>query len=68
MTTEKSTTMEVIELIRKCDRSADQLLKRENCMLMAKDALNKMRPALKIEIGAIDAIQVRSFILNNICS
>ena len=59
MTEEKSTTMELIELIRKCDKSADQLLRRENCMLMAKDALSQMRPVLKIDIGAIDAIQVR---------
>ena len=59
MTAEKSTTMELIELIRKCNKSADQLLKRENCMLMAKDALSKMRPVLKIDMGAIDAIQVR---------
>ena len=59
MTAEKSTTMELIELIRKCDKSADQLLRRENCMLMAKDALSQMRPVLKIDIGAIDAIQVR---------
>ena len=65
MTAEKSTTMELIELIRKCDRSADQLLMRENCMLMAKAALNKMRPVLKIEMGAIDAIQVRFFIASN---
>ena len=68
MTAEKSTTMELIELIRKCDRSADQLLRRENCMLMIKDALNKMRPVLKIDMSAIDAIQVRSFIQDNGCS
>ena len=67
MTAEKSTTMELIELIRKCDRSADQLLRRENCMLMVKDALNKMRPILKIEMDAIDAIQVRSIISKMIC-
>ena len=67
MTAEKSTTMELIELIRKCDRSADQLLRRENCMLMVKDALNKMRPILKIEMDAIDAIQVRSIISKLIC-
>ena len=59
MTAEKSTALELAELIRKCDKSADQLLRRENCMLMAKDALNKMRPVLKIDMGAIDAIQVR---------
>ena len=67
MTAEKSTTMELIELIRKCDRSADQLLRRENCMLMVKDALDKMRPILKIEMDAIDAIQVRSIISKMIC-
>ena len=67
MTTEKSPTMELIELIRKCDRAADQLLMRENSILMTKTALNKMRPVLKIEMAAIDAVQVRSFILNNIC-
>ena len=67
MTAAKSTTMELIELIRKCDRSADQLLRRENCMLMVKDALNKMRPILKIEMDAIDAIQVRSIISKMIC-
>ena len=67
MTAEKSTTMELIELIRKCDRSADQLLRRENCMLLVKDALNKMRPILKIEMDAIDAIQVRSIISKMIC-
>ena len=68
MTAEKSTTMELIELIRKCDRSADQLLRRENCELMVRDALNKMRPVFKIEMSAIDAVQVRVFIHNNICS
>ena len=67
MTAEKSTTMELIELIRKCDRSADQLLRRENCMLMVRDALNKTRPLVQIEMGAIDAIQVRSVIQNSIC-
>ena len=58
MTAEKSTTMELIELIRKCDRSADQLLRRENCMLMVRDAIYKMGPELRIEMSAIDAIQV----------
>ena len=65
MTAEKSTTLEVIELIRKCERSANQLLRRENCILMAKDALNKMRPELKIDMSAVDAIQVRTFIQDN---
>ena len=65
MTAEKS--RELIELIRKCDRSADQLVKRENCMLMVRDAINKTRPVVQIEMGAIDAIQVRSVIQNTIC-
>ena len=65
MTAEKS--RELIELIRKCDRSADQLLRRENCMLMVREAINKTRPLVQIEMGAIDAIQVRSVIQNIIC-
>ena len=65
MTAENS--RELIELMRKCDRSADQLLRRENCMLMVREAINKTRPLVQIEMGAIDAIQVRSVIQNIIC-
>ena len=68
MTAEKSTTIELVELIRKCDRSADQLLRRENSILMVRDALTKMRPVLKIEMSAIDAVQVTLFIQNILCS
>ena len=65
MTAEKP--RELIELIRKCDRSADLLLRRENCMLMVREAINKTRPLVQIEMGAIDAIQVRSVIQIIIC-
>ena len=65
MSAEKSTSIELFELIGNCSKTADQLWRRENCMLMVRDALYKMRPALRIEMKAIEAIQVRSFIKNN---
>ena len=66
MSAEKSTTMELIEHIRKCNTTADQILRRENVMLMVRDALYKEGPQLRIEISAIDALQVSLFILIDI--
>ena len=66
MSAEKSTIIELIKLIQNCNRTADQLLKRENCMLMVRDALYKIRPELRIEMKAIEAIQVSLFVKNDI--
>ena len=65
MSAEKSTSIELFELIGNCSKTADQLWRRENCMLMVRDALYKMRPALRIEMKAIEAIQVSSSIMNS---
>ena len=57
--TTKPTSIQLIELIWDCEKTANEILRRDHCNLMLKHVLSKSAPKFKIEIGAMDAIQVR---------
>ena len=57
--TSKPTSIQLIELIWDCEKTANEILRRDHCNLMLKHVLSKSAPKFKIEIGAMDAIQVR---------
>ena len=59
MTAEKSTSTEILELIRHCERSADKILRRKHFQEQVRAVINKMVPELLIEVSAFDALQVR---------
>ena len=54
----KPTTTQLFELIGECERSANEILRKDYCNLLVRLVLNKMGPRFKIEFGAMDAIQV----------
>ena len=62
----KSTTTQLLELIGECERSANEILRKDHCNLLVRHVLNKMGPRFKIEFNAMDAIQVRFIIHINI--
>ena len=55
----KSTSIQLLELIRECERSASEIIRKDHCNVMVKHVLNKMGPKFKIEVNAMNAIQVR---------
>ena len=57
--TAKSTNIQLLELIRECERSACEIIRKDHCNVMVKHVLNKMGPKFKIEVNAMNAIQVR---------
>ena len=59
MTAEKSTSTELFKLIRHCERSAEDIIRKKYFQDLVGSAIQKMRPALLIEDRALDALQVR---------
>ena len=57
--TAKSTNIQLLELIGECERSASEIIRKDHCNVMVKHVLNKMGPKFKIEVNAMNAIQVR---------
>ena len=55
----KSTSIQLLELIGECERSANEIIRKDHCNLMVRHVLNKMGPKFKIEVNAMNAIQVR---------
>ena len=64
MTAEKSTSTEILELIRHCERSADKILRRKHFQDQVRVVIDKMVPELLIEVSAFDALQVRCHMEN----
>ena len=60
--TAKSTSTLLLELIGECERSANERLRRDLCHLTVKHVIGKMGPQFKIEVSAMEAIQVRDVI------
>ena len=61
MSAEKSTTTQLLELIRQCDRSADNIIRRKYFQDQVRVVIQRMRPDLLIEVSAFDALQVRLY-------
>ena len=59
MTAEKSTSTELLELIRHCERSAENMIRKKHFQELVGAVIQKMRPALLIEDNALDALQVK---------
>ena len=57
--TTKSTSAQLLELIGEFERSATEILRKDLCHLTIRHVLNKMGPKLKIEVTAVDALEVR---------
>ena len=57
--TAKSTSIQLLELIGECERSASEIIRNDHCNVMVKHVLNKMGPKFKIEVNAMNALQVR---------
>ena len=55
----KSTSTQLLELIGNCERSANEILRKDLCHLTVRHVLNQMEPKFKIDVSAMDAIQVR---------
>ena len=55
----KSTSIQLLELIGECERTANAILRKDHCNLMVRHVLSTSAPKFKIEISAMDAIQVR---------
>ena len=54
-----STSTQLLQLIGECERSANEILRKDHCNLLVRHVLNKMGPRFKIEFNAMDAIQVK---------
>ena len=61
MTAEKSTTTQLLELIRQCDRSADNIIRRKYFQDQVRVVIQRMTPDLLIDVSAFDALQVRLY-------
>ena len=57
--TTKSTSIQLLELLGEYERTASEILRKDHCNLVVRHVLSKSAPKFKIEIGAMDAIQVR---------
>ena len=56
--TTKSTSIQLLELLGEYERTASEILRKDHCNLVVRHVLSKSAPKFKIEIGAMDAIQV----------
>ena len=54
----KSTSLQLLELIGEFERSATEILRKDLCHLTIRHVLNKMGPKLKIEVTAVDVLEV----------
>ena len=57
--TAKSTSTQLLELIGECERSTNEILRKELCHMTVRHVISKMGPKYKIEFSAMEAIQVR---------
>ena len=53
------TAAQVINLLKLCDSSLGMTLKGNSFQILVRDVLVKNRPELKIEVAALDILQVR---------
>ena len=51
---------QVLELLRRCDSSLSTAMKGDYFQNLVRDILMKKRPELKIEVSALEVLQVRN--------